>query len=492
MHLILIIFLIVPSVFNLCYAESVTTKNLKDTFSKAKNPPNVIVILADDMGYGDMSNNGHPSIRTPFLDRMASGGQKWSNFYVAASNCSASRAGLLTGRLPIRSGMTSSKHRVFFPWSTGGLPTNEFTLAELFKSKNYKTAIIGKWHLGHKPEFLPMRHGFDYWYGIPYSNDMEKDKESQKIVKQSKLNKTHPADFWYNPNSKHFNVPLMENDRVIKRAPDQARLTHDYTERSLAFIRKQQKNPFFLYLAHSMPHVPLFRSAEFEGQSTAGLYGDVIEEMDASVGKILAELNRLNLLRNTLVVFTSDNGPWLQFKTLGGSAGLLRDGKSTTWEGGVRVPTIFFMPGTIKQGVVHEIGSTLDFMATFASMLGADLPEVQLDSIDLMPLLTAPVLTTDKSTEKKHRNLRDEFYFYLDDRLSAIRKGPFKAHFLTRDYNKKSLDMHDPPLLFNLDTDPSERFNIAANHPEIIQQITALGEQHSATLVGVENQLIRR
>ena len=336
------------------------------------------------MGYGDTSQSGHPSIKTPNLDRMASEGQRWDHFYAAASVCSPSRAALLTGRLPIRSGMASSKHRVFFPWSKGGIPAEEYTIAELFQDQGYETAMIGKWHLGHLPEFLPTRHGFDSWFGIPYSNDMDKTEEAKKILNSKNSHAPFPAEGWYEPQSEWFQVPLMRNDALLERGPDQSLLTQRYTDESIEFIRRNRDKPFFLYLAFSMPHVPLFRSPAFAGRSQAGLYGDVIEETDAAVGRILDALRTLHLDQHTLVVFTSDNGPWLKYETLGGSAGPLRDGKSSTWEGGFRVPTLFWAPGMIPPQVVQEMGSTLDFMATFAALTGADLPDVQLDSVNLI------------------------------------------------------------------------------------------------------------
>lgn len=453
----------------------------------AKTRPNVIVILADDMGYGDTSNNGHPSIRTPHLDRMASEGQKWTNFYVPASVCSPSRAGLLTGRLPVRSGVASLKHRVFFPWSKGGLPSAEITLAEMFKAKGYHTGMFGKWHLGHLPEFLPTQQGFDTWFGIPYSNDMDRDRATIKALAKDDASDQFPASYWYQPKSRYFNVPLMENDQILERAPDQTMLTQRYTDKSLAFIEKNRQQPFFLYLAFSMPHVPLFRSPDFVGRSTAGLYGDVIEEMDHSVGRILARLKVLDLADNTLVVFSSDNGPWLKYKTLGGSAGLLREGKSTVWEGGMRVPTYFWGSSFVKPGIVHDIGSTLDFMATFAALSGASLsgsassPAQRLDSVNLLPVLNSG-----------KKGMRDVMFFYLGDELAAVRQGAYKAHFLEAVAGPKKFALRDQPLLFNLHKDPAEQFDIASRYPQLLEQITRLRARHLASVTPVENQLLRR
>ena len=283
------------------------------------------------MGYGDIGVFGNPTIKTPFLDKMSQEGQKWTQFYSAASVCTPSRAALLTGRLPIRSGMASSVNRVLFPNSKNGIPQEEILLAEKLKENNYKTAIVGKWHLGHHEEYLPLNHGFDYYFGIPYSNDMDK------------INNT---PYWSEYerdelNSKSYNVPLIENFSVVERPTDQTTITKRYTEKVIELIHKYKDAPFFIYLAHSLPHIPLYASKEFLGKSKRGLYGDVIEEIDFGVGQIIDELKKLTLDKNTIVVFTSDNGPWLAYKTHGGSAGLLRNGKGTTWEGGVRVPHPF-------------------------------------------------------------------------------------------------------------------------------------------------------
>ena len=303
--------------------------------------PNIIVIFADDMGYGDMSNNGHPTIRTPHLDRMTAEGQKWTSFYSASPVCTPSRAALLTGRYAVRSGMESAAHGVLFPESRGGLPASEVTLPEMLKEAGYATGMVGKWHLGHLPEFLPTRHGFDSWYGIPYSNDMDLDRPKVTELNGGSLGQWHTGVHWTEPKSEYWQVPLMEGEEILERAPDQTQLTKSYTKKAIDFIESHKKQPFFLYLAHSMPHVPLFRSKEFEEVSTAGIYGDVIEEIDGSVGEILAALFEHGLAKNTLVVFTSDNGPWLQFKTQGGIAGPLRGGKSSTYEGGMREPVSY-------------------------------------------------------------------------------------------------------------------------------------------------------
>ena len=253
----------------------------------AESKPNVIVIYADDLGYGDLACFGHPTIKTPHLDQMAAEGMKFTQFYSAAPVCTPSRAALLTGRYPIRSGMCSDKRRVLFPDSGGGLPASEVTLAEALKETGYKTACVGKWHLGHLPQFLPTSHGFDSYYGIPYSNDMDR-------VAERKLGRS----IFLKPEVKYWNVPLMRDTEIIERPADQTTITKRYTEEAVKFIKENQKQPFYLYLAHSMPHVPLFRSKEFEDKSLRGLYGDVIEEIDWSVGQVLQELTEGNTQYN--------------------------------------------------------------------------------------------------------------------------------------------------------------------------------------------------
>ena len=272
---------------------------LSQTSTLADTKPNIIVIFADDMGYGDMSNNGHPTIRTPHLDQMTAEGQKWTSFYSASPVCTPSRAALLTGRYAVRSGMESKAYGVLFPDSIGGMPASEITLAEMLKTAGYVTGMVGKWHLGHLPEFLPTRHGFDTWFGIPYSNDMDLDRPRVTELNGGDLGEWHTGVHWDEPKSEYWQVPLMEGETILERAPDQSQLTQSYTEKAIDFIESNQTKPFFLYLAHSMPHVPLFRSDKYEHISTAGLYGDVIEEIDGSVGQILAALREHGLAKNT-------------------------------------------------------------------------------------------------------------------------------------------------------------------------------------------------
>jgi arylsulfatase A len=431
--------------------------------------PNVVIIFCDDLGYGDLGCFGHPTIRTPNLDRMAQEGQRWTDFYVAASVCTPSRSALMTGRLPIRTGMCSDRRRVLFPDSAGGLQPNELTIAEVLKGAGYATCCIGKWHLGHLPMYLPTSQGFDYYFGIPYSNDMDRVADSPK-----------GREAFWDPKIEYWNVPLMRNTQIIERPVDQNTITKRYAEEAVRFIRENQDRPFFVYLANSMPHVPLFASAGFKGRSLRGLYGDAVEEIDWGVGQVLDTLRELRLERRTLVAFTSDNGPWLIFNQLGGSAGLLRDGKGSTWDGGMREPTLFWWPGTIPPGVVRDIGSTLDLLPTCAKLAGARLPDdLVLDGMDISPAL----LGTGPSP-------RDVMLFYRGVRLYAVRKGPFKAHFITQPaYGPGEAERHDPPLLYHLGHDPSEKFNVAEKHPEVLAEIRRLVEAHQAALTPGQPQL---
>jgi arylsulfatase A-like enzyme len=433
--------------------------------------PNFIIIFCDDLGYGDIGAFGHPTIRTPHLDRMAQEGQKWTGFYVACSVCSPSRAALLTGRYPIRSGMCSDKQDVFFPDSTGGLPAEEVTIAEILKPLGYTTACVGKWHLGHLPPYLPTRHGFDSYFGIPYSNDM--DNVAPPGIKA-----------FQEPRSEYWNIPLLRDEKIIERPVDQFTLTQRYTEEAVQFIRSHRDTPFFLYYAQTFPHVPLFASRSFQGKSRRGLYGDVIEEIDASVGQILDVLRETGLDKNTLVVFTSDNGPWLIYAQQGGSAGPLREGKRTTWEGGMRVPAVFWWPGKIEPSVEMGMGSTLDLLPTICSLSGAELPAGRtLDGYDLKPVLL-----------DRNPSPRKSLIYYRGTRIYAVRKGPYKAHFITKGgYGRGIKDtFHDPPLLFHLEHDPSEQCDIASYHPGIIAELVEEVKRHRTGLVPGEDQLAER
>lgn len=432
--------------------------------------PNIILIFADDMGYGDVGVFGHPTIKTPNLDKLAFEGQKWTNFYAAAPVCTPSRAGLMTGRLPVRSGMCSDEHRVLYPESKGGLPENEITIASALKEAGYSTACIGKWHLGHLHPFDPNSHGFDYYFGIPYSNDMDH---------------AFPDGIDYfeackNPQPAYFNVPLKRNRETVEQPADQTTITKRYTQEVIKFMREKKDSPFFIYMAHSMPHVPLFPSKDFQGKSLRGTYGDVIEEIDWSVGQIISALKENGLEENTLVVFTSDNGPWLIFNDKGGSAGLLRGGKGGTYDGGMREPTVMWGPAFVKPGVVTDLGTTMDLLPTFCAMAGTKLPSDRVyDGYDL----TETIAGNAKSP-------RDVVIYYRGQKVFAIRKGAYKAHFITQsEYGTGGPETLEVPELYNLNEDPSEKYNIAEQHPEVIAEIQELLKEHLASVVPVENQL---
>ena len=440
---------------------------------KSNLKPNFIVVFVDDMGYGDLGSYGHPTISTPNLDKMAYEGQKWTQFYSASSVCTPSRAGLLTGRLPIRNGMIGSKNRVLFPDSKYGLPDSEITIAEKLKENGYKTVAIGKWHLGHKKEYLPLQHGFDYYYGIPYSNDMDKingetccpgSKYWQKYQNRS------PGS------TNYYNVPLIENNEIIERPVDQTTITKRFSDKAVEFIKKNKEDNFFIYLAHNLPHIPLYASDDFLGKSKRGLYGDVIEEIDHGIGLIMEELKKNNLDKNTIVVFTSDNGPWLPFETHSGSAGLLREGKGTTWEGGQRIPGIFWGAG-IKPGVINDLGSTMDIFPTLLEMSNTSMVDDRImDGISI------------KNTLLKHEpSKRETIFYYRSREIYAIRYGEFKAHLITQGaYNyPKGSDRKfilDKPLLYNLNIDPSEKYNVADKNPKILVEINKILEKHKKNL----------
>ncbi|MEJ7694467.1 sulfatase [Daejeonella sp.] len=422
-------------------------------------PPNIIVILADDLGYGDLGCYGHPTIKTPNLDRMAAEGIRFTQFYVGASICTPSRAAFLTGRLAIRSGMagSDSSGNALYPKSTGGLPASEITVAEALKTKNYTTALVGKWHLGHLPQFLPINHGFDLFYGLPYSNDMV-----------APAYKNAPP------------LPFMENGKIIESNPDQRLLTKRYTAKAIDFIKANKSKPFFLYYANNFPHVPLHASETFLNKSDRGLFGDAVEELDWSVGEILKNLKLLGLDKNTLVIFTSDNGPWLRERENGGSAGMLFEGKGSTYEGGFRVPAIARWSGKIKPNQTSSaIATTMDLYPTFLKLAGVAFPgDRVIDGKDLYPLLMGQTGT------------QDEVYYYNRDKLYAIRKGSYKAHFITKaSYSKELPEIHNIPLLFDIEHDPSEKFEIGKAHPEVISRMIKIKDKHKAGIVPAFSQL---
>lgn len=425
--------------------------------AEASRPVNFVVVFADDLGYADVGCFGAEKIRTPNIDRLASEGIRLTNFYVAQGVCSASRAALLTGCYPNRIGISGALNHT----AGHGIHPDEQTLAEVLRAAGYATAIYGKWHLGHHPEFLPTRHGFDDYFGLPYSNDM-----------------------WpFHPEVKNFfpPLPLIEKEQVIAENPDQSQLTTWYTQRAVAFIEKHKDRPFFLYVPHSMPHVPLFVSDKHRGRSAQGLYGDVIEEIDWSVGQILAALEAHQLADRTLVLFTSDNGPWLSYGEHAGSAGPLREGKGTSFEGGVRVPTVARWPGRIPPGSVsHEPAMTIDLLPTFARLAGAPLPERPVDGQDIGPLLLDP---------EQAKSPHEALYFYWGGRLEAVRSGKWKLHFpheyrtlagraggkdgIPVKYQQGQIGL----ALFDLESDIGEQNDVADQHPEVVQRLQALADK---------------
>ena len=423
----------------------------------AKKHTNFVVILMDDMGYGDLRSNGAIGYVTPNLDRLANEGMQFTRYYAPQAVSGASRAGLLTGCYPNRIGLSGAP----FPGSTHGFHQDEMTIAEVLKQKGYACAAYGKWHIGEQPQFLPMRHGFDEFYGIPYSNDM-----------------------WpKHPTYKFPDLPLIEGEKTIELNPDQSRFTTDFTERAVDFIGRNRKNPFFLYLAHPMPHVPLFVSEKFKGKSKQGLYGDVMMELDWSIGQVLDKLKKEGLDKNTLVVVISDNGPWLNYGNHAGNTGGLREGKGASFEGGQRVPCIMQWKGTIQGGsICNNLVSGIDVLPTFAAIAGAPLPEHTIDGVDLTSLL----LRTPGA------NPRQSFYYYYrQNDLEAVTDGDFKLVF---PHNYRTYEGFQPgndgmpgevdeqhplkeKLLFDLRRDPGERYNVIQQHPEVLKRLEAMGEE---------------
>lgn len=329
------------------------------------------------------------------------------------------------------------------------MPQSEVTIAKALKSKGYQTGIIGKWHLGHLPEYLPTAHGFDYYFGLPYSNDML-------------------------PHNKWPELPLYRNSEVIETAPDQTQLTKRYTEEAIGFITKNKNKPFFLYYPNNFPHVPLYVSNDYAGKTKRGLYGDVVAELDWSVGRIMQTLKDLDLDKNTLVIFTSDNGPWLREGEAGGSAGLLFEGKGSTYEGGMRVPCVVRWPGKIKPGqTCDEPAATMDLLPTLAKLTGAVLPTDRVyDGADMMPLLRG---------EKK--TIRDMVFYYHRDELYAVRKGKWKAHFITHPSYRPDVApvVHDTAVLHNIEIDPSEKYDVSRAHMDVVKELTAEYKKHKAS-----------
>jgi arylsulfatase A len=436
-------------------------------------PPNFIIILADDLGYGDLSCYGSEKIATPRLDRVAAEGARLTDFCVSAPICSPSRASLLTGRYAQRAGLPF----VLFPTERKGLAPEEITLAEILKERGYATACIGKWHLGFLPPFQPMRQGFDEFFGLPYSNDSAKQ----------------PEDKPFDPVLAPVELPLLRGSEVVEAPVTQETLTERYTEEAIRFIRRNRDRPFFLYLPHTFPHRPLHASERFRGRSRAGLYGDTVECLDWSTGRILDTLTELGLDDRTLVCFTSDNGPPPAAPAKGaqggsGSAGPFRGWKFTAYEGGFRVPAIFRWPGKVPAGrVCSELATTMDLLPTFAKLAGARVPRNRtLDGKDLWPLLTKP------NAQGPHKL----FCYYLDHQLQAVRSGQWKLFLEQREYPslttimytnrpqvmQRHFPLRDKPSLYDLETDAGEKHDVAAEHPDVVKRLTKLARDFDRRL----------
>jgi arylsulfatase A-like enzyme len=419
-------------------------------------PPNVVIIFIDDLGYADIGPFGATKQKTPNLDKMASEGMKLTSFY-AAPVCSVSRAQLMSGCY----GARISVPGVYGPGSRSGLNPSETTIAEHLKTQGYATQCIGKWHLGDQPEFLPTKQGFDHYFGIPYSNDMQRSaKDTGAKV-----------------------VPLLRDDKVAELLTDEAQshIVERYTEEAVGFIRASKDKPFFLYFPHTAVHTPIWPGEKFRGKSQNGRFGDWVEEVDWSVGRVLETLRELKLDENTLVVFTSDNGPWLIKGADGGSALPLRGGKGSTWEGGVRVPTIARWPGKIAPGSVCDaVAGTIDLLPTCVSIAGGKVPaEPVIDGRDLSPLLFG------KTTESQ----REAHYYFASYNLQAVRQGPWKLAIATQPETMDKGAANDAsknPRLYNLDTEIGEQTNLADKHPDIVAKLTALADKMNAELGGKE------
>lgn len=418
-------------------------------------PPNVVIVYCDDMGWGDLGCYGSKTIRTPNIDRLARQGTRFTSFYVSQPVCSASRASLLTGCYANRIGI----HGALWPTAKTGINAAETTIAELLKGKGYATGIFGKWHLGRPVEFLPTRHGFDEYLGLPYSNDMWPNNPSAKPG-------TYPP------------LPLIDGERVVEEQPDQRFLTRRYTERAVAFIERHHEEPFFLYLPHSMPHVPIFASERFAGKSRGGAYGDVIEEIDWSVGEVLRALRRHRLEDNTLVIFASDNGPWSLYGNHAGSTGGFRECKGTIYEGGIRVPCIVRWPGRVPAGRISDVPwMTIDVLPTVAALAGAPLPALPIDGRNAWPLL---------SGQPGAGSPHDAFYFYYQQgALLAVRSGDWKlilphrvdAQTGANDGVRGVYRQYFAGLeLYNLAVDPRETRNVADQFPDVLDRMLAHAE----------------
>ncbi len=455
--------------------------SLVSSCSFSRRLPNFVVIFTDDQGYGDVGCYGARDFETPNVDHMAAQGIRFTDFYVSQAVCSASRASLLTGCYANRIGIRAA----LMPQARVGISDREMTIAEVLKPMGYSSGIFGKWHLGHHRKFLPLHHGFDEYFGLPYSNDMWPN--NYHGIPSSAGNK-----------SRHPPLPLIEGDEKVDEVltmEDQDALTTLYTERAVAFIEKHRNEPFFLYVPHSMPHTPLGVSSKFKGKSEQGRYGDVMMEIDWSVGQILQALEKYGLEHNTLVVFTSDNGPWLNFGSHAGSTGPLREGKGTSWEGGQRVPCVMKWPGHIPAGIeCTKIAATMDLLPTFAALAGAPLPDHKIDGVNIHSLLTGD----------PNANPRDHLFYYYThskgDQLQAVRQGKWKLHLphnyrtlgdqptrqdgLSVPYKQASTGLE----LYDLENDIGETLDVADRFPDAVERLLGLAETARDDLGDMERQ----
>jgi len=436
--------------------------------------PNVVVIFIDDEGYGDVGSYGATGFKTPNIDHMASQGMRFTNYYAAQPVCTASRAGILTGCYPNRIGFFGA----LSPKDTTGMNASELTIAEMFKEQDYATACYGKWHLGSQKEFLPLQHGFDEYVGLPYSNDMWPHSDATG----EKLNKGPGR-------ASYPELPLIVGNEIsetITSLKDQEKLTTLYTEKAVDFINRNAENPFFLYVPHTMGHIPLGVSDKFRGKSEQGLYGDVMMEIDWSVGQISEALEKNNLTDNTIFIFTSDNGPWLNYGNHAGSAGGLREGKLTSWEGGQRVPFIIRWPGHTPEGTVcNKLACAIDLLPTLASITNGKLSDNKIDGVDITSLWKGDFESTPRETI---------LYYLGKNNLNGVRKGHWKLVLphTFKSYNAKpGNDGHrkprpkttvEKPELYNMRRDPGERFNVIEYYPEKVEELMIIVETYRKEL----------
>ena len=422
----------------------------------ANDKVNVVLIFADDQGYGDLGCFGSEKIKTPNIDQMAKEGRKFTNFMVASPVCTPSRAALLTGCYPKRVGL---HQHVLFPSSTKGLHPDEYTLADHFKSQGYATACYGKWHLGHHPETLPRQNGFDHYFGIPYSNDMNHPDNKGK----PRGGPDGMDILWNDPESTltKWKTPLIENEKIVELPVDQRTITRRCTDKTISFIKKNKDNPFFVYVPHSMPHIPLYVPDEIRDPNPLNAYTCVIEHIDAEVGRIIKTIKELKLDQKTIVIYTTDNGPWLPFKHHGGSAGPLREGKGTTFEGGQRVPCVMWGPSRIPANTVcDELMGTIDLLPSLAAITKRKIPsQKKIDGLDASNLILGTGSTP-----------RKEFLHYTSrGELEGIRSGEWKL-LRKKPRNKKQAEM---VMLFNLSKDLSEENNLAQEQPAIVARLSS-------------------